>query len=398
VKICFWTPQLPYPPEQGAAMRNYNLILRAAHRHDVTLVSIGDPDKEVPQALSRVCADVIVGRARTRLRTRRLAEQVGVLPDLCLRLRAPSLLAAIPRLTERGPWDVVQIEGLEMVPAARRLPARRYILDEHNAEYQLQWSACRSDAAAGKWAGALYSLAQTWKLRRYEARACQWVNGVAAVSQEDAQALRRIAPVAQIAVVPNGVDTSLYRPVSAEDQTEEEPATLLFAGKMDFRPNVDAVLWFAQDVLPHIWRRHPTVRFIVFGMHPTPDVCGLARDPRIAVTGYVPGTDAERRYLRQATVCVVPLRAGSGTRLKMLTAMAMGKALVTTPLGASGLDVIDGEHAIIAGDAPAFAEAVHRLLDDAVLRKNLGATSRDLAVRSYDWSVVAQRMEALYAS
>ena len=396
MRICMLTPQLPYPPEQGAAMRNYHLLRHAARHHTVTLVAYGEATQPVPEALSSLCDQVILRQPLPRSYARRLAEQIRPAPDLALRLRS----RAAPRQLEppggSTTWDVVQVEGLEMMPLARQFPAHRLLLDEHNAEYVLQQSASRADVARGRLLPALYSLVQTAKLIRYEGSACAEADVVTAVSVNDAQALRHLTPSARIEVVPNGVDTARYQPdVSAEGNTAGPP-TLIFAGKMDFRPNVDATLWLAYHVLPRIWLRRPDVRFTIFGMLPPVQLQVLARDPRIDVTGYVPGFDAERRYLARARAVVVPLQSGGGTRLKVLTAMACGKAIVSTPTGCAGLDIRDGQHVLLAQSAGRFAEQVLHLLEDNDLRQRLGRAARQLAVDRYDWSAITRTMERFY--
>lgn len=394
MRLCFCTPQLPFPPEQGAAIRNYHLLRHAALRHDVTLVSYATPGAPLHDELRALCSHVLVEAWRPRPAARRLAELAHPEPDLLRRLHSPALVARARRHCERhGPFDAIQIEGLEMIPLARAVAARRVVLDEHNAELVLQLSAARSDAALGRWARALYSLLQVAKLRRAEASACRGAALVTAVSDADARILRRLAPRTRIEVVPNGVDTDAYVPTRRDGSSGSAAPSLLFAGKMDFRPNVDAMLWFSGAVLPHVWATRPDVRLVIFGMRPTEAVRSLARDPRIDVTGYVPGVDAERRYIAAADVCVAPLLSGGGTKLKVLTAMAMAKPIVATPHGASGLEVVDGQHLLIASSPHTFAERTLALLEDADLRRRMGAAARGRAVERYDWRAIGQRME-----
>src|SRR5579859_7688589 len=274
--VCFCTPQLPFPPEQGAAIRNYNLLRFLTRDHQVTLASITPLGTAIPEELRSLCDRVIVGPAEPRPVPLRLAQQLRVQPDLALRVRSPRLSRMLARLAEQAPWDVVQVEGLEMLPNVSNLPARRLVLDEHNAEFMLQRSAARSDAALRRWTPALYSLVQTIKLAAFEGRACRRADAVTAVSDQDATALRRIAPTATIDVVPNGVDTARYCPNETESANASAPPVLLFTGKMDFRPNVEGIIWFARQVLPRIWTTAPDTRLTIFGMNPTHEVRILA--------------------------------------------------------------------------------------------------------------------------
>jgi glycosyltransferase involved in cell wall biosynthesis len=295
-----------------------------------------------------------------------------------------------------GAPDIVQIEGLEMAPyglAARRLTdgcGPRLVYDAHNAEWVLQDRAWRTDLGRPRlWHGALYSLAQTWKLRRFERRLLGAADATVAVSARDAEALREVAPGAAIAVVPNGVDTDAYRQA---DPAAVDPALVVFTGKMDFRPNIDAMAWFCREVWPRVRAGRPEARLAIVGRDPAPRVRALA-GADVDVTGAV---DDVRPHLARAGVVAVPLRVGGGTRLKVLEAMAMGKAIAATDLAVEGLNVRDGAEALLADTGPLLAEAVLRLMSDADLRARLGARARARAEGEYAWSALVPAIEALY--
>ncbi|MGQ9458358.1 MAG: glycosyltransferase, partial [Anaerolineae bacterium] len=170
-----------------------------------------------------------------------------------------------------------------------------------------------------------------------------------------------------------------------------EPA-LVFTGKMDFRPNVDGVLWFWQEVWPLVRAKAPEAHFYVVGQRPHPRLAPLVEDPSVTVTGFVPDV---RPYIANAAVYVIPLRIGGGTRLKVLEAMAMGKAIVSTSLGCEGFPLRSGEHLLMADTPGAFAEAVLILLEDAPKRKALGAVAQALAATQYDWAALVPRLEEI---
>jgi glycosyltransferase involved in cell wall biosynthesis len=167
----------------------------------------------------------------------------------------------------------------------------------------------------------------------------------------------------------------------------------VFTGKMDFRPNVDAVLWFAQQVLPLIRREAPEVRFWVVGMSPHARLATLANDPAVEITGWV---EHVRPYIAKAALYVVPLRIGGGTRLKILQAMAMGKAIVSTGLGCEGFDVVPGQQLVIADTPDQFASAVLQLLREPDQAKRLGQAARGFAGSKYDWQIIVPRLEKVY--
>jgi len=224
---------------------------------------------------------------------------------------------------------------------------------------------------------------------RYEARALRRFDGVLAVSDADRQSFARLYPDAvrrPIHVVQTGVDTDYFTP------THEPPRAshIVFTGSMDWLPNEDAMLFFCDQVLPRIRAEMPAARLSIVGRAPTPAVRRLADAAAVRVTGRV---DDVRPFMSEAAVYVVPLRIGGGTRLKIFEAMAMGKAVVSTTVGAEGLPVISGEHLLLADDPAAFARAVTTLLRDATLRARLGCAARSLVLERYDWSAVAGSME-----
>lgn len=384
------TPQLPYPPEQGASLRNYHLLRYLAPRHRVTLVSFG---QGVPAPLRDLCHDVLVVPAPRRGLLPRLAGTLDPRPDLALRLRSPAFSAAVRRAWRADRPDLVQCEALELFPAAAPLPAP-LVLDAHNAEWRLQQRAAHAAAGRHRLVPALYSRLQAAKLRRYEGRALRRAAAAIAVSPADRADLLEVAPATRVCVIPNGVDAAAYAP---RPEVPEDPNAILFAGKMDFRPNVEAARWLAGAIMPLVWRARPAARLTIFGMAPTPEVRALAADRRVVVTGHLPGIDAERQALARAAVVAVPLLSGGGTRLKVLNALAMARPLVSTPLGAAGYDLRPGRELLLAAGAPDFAAALLRLLDDRALARRLGAAGRALVADRYDWRRLLPALDELYA-
>jgi glycosyltransferase involved in cell wall biosynthesis len=234
----------------------------------------------------------------------------------------------------------------------------------------------------------LYSV-QHKRMRRYEADALKRFDGVLAVSDADRETFARLYPGqvrGPVHVVPTGVDTEYFAP--APDPASRE---LVFTGSMDWLPNEDAMLYFCREILPLVRKAEPEVRLTIVGRAPTPAVTRLAaEDSRVAVTGRV---DDVRPYIRRAAVYVVPLRIGGGTRLKIFEAMAMGKAVVSTTIGAEGLDVEDGTHVRLADDPERFAAAVIDLIRHQPRREALGTAARALVAGRYDWGAVAGDME-----
>lgn len=399
-KILILTPQFPYPPHQGTTIRNYNLVAGLARRHDVHLLSFGDPEASDRTPLARLCRSVQVIRPAQRPMWQRLRGLfLSRLPDMAQRLPSQQFEEALAATVNREKPDVVEVEGIELAQylletAKRRGRATRplIVFDDHNAEYVLQQRAFETDSRSGEaraWVRAAYSLVQWRRLARYERRVCRAADRVVAVSEADAQALRRLIPGFDPIVVPNGVDMEFYgEPVTP---VRDEWA-LVFTGKMDFRPNVDAVLWFAQEVLPLVEREFPQVHLWVVGKDPHPRLQPLARNPAVTLTGSV---DDVRPYIAGARLYVVPLRIGGGTRLKVLEAMAMGKAIVSTTLGCEGFAVRSGQELILADTPADFAGAVMMLLREPEACERLGRAAREFGAR-HDWRSIVPRLEGVY--
>ncbi|MFO7169096.1 MAG: glycosyltransferase family 4 protein, partial [Chloroflexota bacterium] len=255
-------------------------------------------------------------------------------------------------------------------------------------------SAAGLRASARNLAGTLYSSAQWAKLAAYERRVLRAVDAAVAVSEQDARALRRLAPEVRLAIAPNGVDTAHFSRPGLAALTSGGP-TLVFSGTLDYRPNLDALAWFVAEVLPRIRAARPDVRLVAVGKRPAPELRQMAARGELVLTGEV--ADA-RPFIAGADVYVVPMRIGGGIRLKLLEALSLEAPTVSTSLGAEGVEGLrHAEHCLLADTPAAFAEAVLRLLDDREYARRLGAAGRSLVRARYDWSAIVPRLEALYS-
>jgi glycosyltransferase involved in cell wall biosynthesis len=387
---------------QGNALRNFGLLRGLVDAGcQVSLASFGTPTDETAPLTAMLHRLVTVPPPHRTLRTRLLGLLTDPRPDLALRFESTAFRAALNRLLVQETFDVVEIEGLEMAiyaPLVRAAqPSAAVLYDAHNAEYALQEAIARVEKRSPRRiAAALYSRIQRARIRRFEAEVVRAADAVIAVSEEDAQALDRLqgenagpmpeAPTAEAeraraVVLANGLFTDAYATDDGDAISLGEHA-LVFTGKMDYRPNVDAVLWFTESVLPLVEAEIPDVRLYIVGQQPHSALGGLRAKPNIAVTGWVPRVQP---YLHGAAVFIAPLRMGSGTRLKLLEAMAAGCAIAATPMAASGLSANALAAMALADDAPGFARAVIGLLHDAAKRDALGAAARTVAQREYDW-------------
>jgi glycosyltransferase involved in cell wall biosynthesis len=385
-----------WPPTTGGRVRSFHIVSALSRRHRVTLVTTHGSGDD-PAGLARElpgCERVVSlpyqvpkrGSARFPLAV--AGSWFSRDPVDLWKWRLPALRDRIRSLVHGGSVDVVVADFLFAavnVPFRGAVPA---ILFEHNVEYLIWKRLC--DIERRPWRRAL--LALEWrKLRAREADVCRRADLTIAVSDDDRQRLAEIAPGAGIASIPTGVDTVYFRPGAAA----ERPRRLVFSGSMDWQPNEDAILYYIEQIQPLIHRTDPDVTLTVVGRNPTDRLRTAAERAGVHLTGTV---DDIRPAVAEAAVCIVPLRAGSGTRLKILEALAMGKAVVSTTLGAEGLSLVPGRQFVAADTPAAFADAVVSLLRDPDRRRRLAAAGRDLVERTGSWEQVARQFESLCES
>lgn len=397
MQILLLTPALPYPPHQGGALRNFG-ILRGLHDagHSLTLISFHDGSAEttpLPDLCERV--ETIPPPPRPllyRLRDLLLTRQ----PDLARRLEAQAFRQRLRDITNTTRFDLVQFEGLEMaiyLPLVRQLqPEATLVYDAHNAEFALQRAIAAVESENRKrLPAAIYSRLQADRIERFERAVCQQADAVIAVSDEDATALRPFRADGKIHVLPNGIFTEDY--AAPPPALELGNSALVFTGKMDYRPNVDAMQWFTSMVLPKIRDHCPESRLYIVGQKPHASLQSLRQDEAIEVTGWVAQVQP---FLHAAQVYVAPLRMGSGTRLKILEAMAAGCAVVATSAAVAGLDADTRAALIVADSEAAFAEGVIRLLENPDTRKRLGRHAQKIVTERYDWAALIPHLLGIY--
>jgi glycosyltransferase involved in cell wall biosynthesis len=287
-------------------------------------------------------------------------------------------------LVENDQIDVVVSDFLfaaANVPLGGTVPV---VLFQHNVEY-LIWK--RLSALERNPIKKLLFAIEWRKLRDKESEICSRADLTVAVSEEDRARLAEMAPAARTGAIPTGVDTAYFAPAGRP----QIPTRLVFSGSMDWHPNEDAVIYFGESILPKIREQVPGASFVIVGRNPTQKVRDAAERLGMIVTGTV---DDVRPYLDEAAVYVVPLRAGSGTRMKIFEALGMAKPVVSTTVGAEGLGLSDQKEFIAADKPEDFAAAVVHLLHNEVRRHELGQAGRALVVERYSWPQVAREFEA----
>jgi glycosyltransferase involved in cell wall biosynthesis len=380
-----------WPSTSGGRVRSLQTVSDLARRHQVTLVTTHGPDDD-PEGLARElshCHQVISipyvapKRGSTAFLGAVARSWLSTYPVDLWKWRVPQVRTQIRSLLDSGAVDLCVADFLfaaANVPMGGSVPV---VLFEHNVEYVIWQRLCALESSP--WRRALFEI--EWrKVRAREADACRRADLTIAVSDDDRRRLLAVAPGIRAVSIPTGVDTNFFTPAG----DEERPDHLVFSGSMDWHPNEDAVVYFADAILPRIRADVPGVSLTVVGRNPSARLRETAARAGICVTGTV---DDVRPSIAEASVYVVPLRAGGGTRLKIFEALAMARAVVSTTVGAEGLGLEPGRH-FVAADGPSdFADAVVKLLRDPQKRGALGRAGRDLVETYYSWTTVAREFE-----
>ncbi|MGB7948933.1 MAG: glycosyltransferase [Candidatus Binatia bacterium] len=398
MNILLLSPWLPWPPYDGGRIRILETLRYLCRRHSVTLLTPIYRVEETDHiaALNGLCEKVatvpvsngtgaILSRmSRGLLDGRALIQSFYYDTQLARRLRD---------LTSRLDYDIVHVEYSFLTPYLKAIDPRsraQKILAMHNIEslrferelQHSQWSKRR-----------LVLLGDHLLFRSWETRALRQFDGIITVSDAEGAWVRRQVPGATVETIPNGVDTDYFRPVPAV--ASEGNPYVIFTGAMDYPPNMDAAAWFCDEVFPALKRRMPELGFKIVGKNPHPQMLELGRRDGVEVTGTVPDI---RSYVAGALAVVVPLRSGGGTRHKILQAMAMERPVVSTRVGAEGLEVTPGTDILIANDAERFVEHIDSLAKTPDASNRIGKAGRRLVMEKYDWRVCLSGLERLYDS
>lgn len=401
MKVLFLSQIIPYPPHGGVLQRGYNLLRELGRNVRIHLLAFIHPDvlpteaacRESLGALQKFCETVeyfplwpkaspvhrVAGLAASALSSR---------PFSVLAHRSAAFKRRASGLIDTNSFDLVHFDTIALAQFLEGERSIATVLTHHNIESQLMERRAGAESRLpAKW----FLRRETDKLRSYEAAMVPGFDLNVFVSQPDEQTLLERVPGLRTAIVPNGVDVEYFTPAQGQDA----PA-LIYTGGMNMFANRDAVMFFLNEIWPLIRKQVPDVRFFAVGQDPPKELLAFAAyDPQVVVTGYV--TDI-RPLVRDASVYVVPLRVGGGTRLKVLDAMAMGKAMVSTSIGCEGLEVRPDEHLLVADRPERFAERTVMLLGDRDRRRALGRAARDLVERRYSWATVGRQLLSAYRS
>lgn len=394
LKVLVVTYGTPYPPNSGVSIRDFNLLKRISGSVSLYLCILAT-ERPIPDIseLKGFCTRVIVVPAVSRNLagnfTNSIRCWVAGYPLASHPYFYPELARAIRSIVNDEGIDILQIEHSFLVAyrtAVSSTSRCRTILSLHNIGSQQYLRIAKTQRAPVE--RAIYRL-KSLLIRWMETASATEFDRCIVVSTQEGLMLKAIAPTAQFSVVENGVDCTDIRPLAQPGSGND----LLFIGVIGYPPNADAVVYFCKSVLPLIRSAVPDARVIVVGHAPPREVRELSASDAVVVTGSVENPVS---YYKGCRVCVVPLRAGGGTRLKILEAMAFGRPVVTTSVGCEGLEVMDGEHLLIGDTPETFAENVIKLLRRPELSLQISGAARRLVEQRYDWSVIAPKLLEVY--
>ncbi len=390
MRILFLSSWYPYPPDNGSRIRVFNLIKQLSRKHDIALLSFsrdGKVTEERLEAMQEYCFRVqtvplapfkpgslrsILGFFSTRprsfvdtysLQMRKLAQQAKQALDFSAVIASQIITAPYAVALDR---DTPRIfEEVELTTFQEKYTHQSH--PGYRMRYGLMW----------------------WKTKQFTTRMLGQFDGCTVVSQQERANVLSIAPNCRnVAMVPNGVDLDWYK----GDFGTPRPSTLVFPGALTYDANFDAMEFFLYEVFPLVKTHYPEVKLRITGKKEGVPIEQLPLNDSVILTGYLADI---RPTVAQSWACVVPLRVGGGTRLKVLEAMALGTPVISTSKGAEGLDVTPNKDILIADEPTEFAQAVIRLLDDPTLRTKLSANARSLLRERYGWGQITKKLDQL---
>ena len=403
MKILFLAPRLPYPADTGGKIRTLNILKQLAKKAQIHLVcfSFEPQDHEFSETFKKMGIKVsLVTMQEPNFLIKSTELLLNAMPYSMSKYFSVSMKTFLSSLKEKESFDALHADHLHMTYYRDGFNDLPCVVDEHNVEYMILKRCAQIEHNYRK---KIIFLDQSQKMKSYEARQIGKFTRYLAVSEDDKNILERlIQGKIKGEVIPNGVDTEFFKTIDDRPETIDQESksqvssleSLVFTGSLDWLPNEDAVLFFCKEILPLIWRSNPEAKFYVVGKGATQKLLELSQqDKRIVMTGRV---DDVRPFIAKSQVFVVPIRVGGGTRLKILEAMAMEKAVVSTTVGAEGIQHTKGKDILLADEPQDFADKVVSLLNNPSKRQEMGEAGRELVCRLYDWNIIGERLNAIY--
>ncbi|MEP6763184.1 MAG: glycosyltransferase [Gemmatimonadaceae bacterium] len=392
MRILWLKTELLHPVDKGGRIRTYNMLKELCRDHHVTYLTLDDGNAatDAVEMASEYCHELVrvpfatASKRSFQFFAELAANAVSSLPYAVSKYKSPEMERAIVDAVRKG-YDIIVCDFLFPslnVPQGLGIPT---VLFQHNVEAVI-WE--RHMQMARSFVKRQFMRDQWQRMQRHERAECRRFDHVIAVSADDAAAFTRDYGVTSVSSVATGVDTTFFRPTNVVPRKKNN---LVFTGSMDWLPNEDAIAWFVESILPLVQRDIPDVSLTIVGRTPSPKIAALHNGTSVEVTGSVPDV---RPYIERAELFVVPIRIGGGTRLKIYEAMAMERAVVSTPVGAEGLPVEDGVHALLRVDPESMAAAITMLLNNQPQRESIARAGAQLVRERFGWDGVARQFSA----
>jgi sugar transferase (PEP-CTERM/EpsH1 system associated) len=402
MRLLYFSAHQVWPLTSGNRLRDYHLARQLAKRTSVTFVEMCHPGEQRSSAPSDCGFEEIISLKKGVDYTpdKIVRGIIGSTPLAALNYFQTRSASQLANLLARGQFSSVQVEGvhlskyLAVIQAAPNRPA--ILVDWHNIESELMWRYSENELI---WPKRMLARRTATLLQRTETMLLERYGAHTVASEREREKLLARSPSANVHVIPNGVDTYLFSPARVAEMRRHvgvsiRKPSILFVGSMDYHANIDAVTWFAREVWPEIAQRHSELEFVIAGRRPSLAVRELASE-RVRVTGTV---EDVRHFYATATVVVVPLRVGSGTRLKILEAMAAGVPIVSTRLGAEGIDATHDVHLLLADMGGEIIGAIDQIVGSVETSSRLTKAARDLVVRRYDWATIGEELYRIHCN
>ncbi len=393
MKILQLSPRVPYPLNEGGSISIFNITRQLSERGaEIYFVAVWESQiSSCPTELANLCGDVLLtktsGEYGIESAIRNLLSPV---PINIQKYHSKSILNKIVGFIKDKQIDLIHVDHLHMAYyglALKEILDVPVVLREHNLELKIME---RFSESSNNLALRTYARIQARKFLKYEPAICSMMNKCIMITDQDRDRLLSMRKDVDTIVIPAGVDTDFFKPTDIEG----EENTIAYIGSLDWLPNIDGLRWFVNEVMPIIVKSKPNVKLYVFGKSPSRDVERLNDGKNVFVKGFVKDV---REVYKQARVMIVPLLAGSGIRIKILEAMAAGKAVVTTSIGCEGIKVAPGKNIMVADTPQAFADNVLHLLDDANLCKLIGIEAASFVGKEYSWNKIGDMFWKVYS-
>jgi len=393
MRILFLAPRLPVPADTGGKIRTFNLIKQIAKKHKTDLVCFSfekDDDRHAKELEALGIRVTLVPIQEPGLTKTILSILFDPVPFTITKYRVKVMQETIEQLVRDNSYDLVHADHIHMSNYREYFNSRPCVVDEHNVEYKILERCAHVEKSLIK---RMIFKDQSRKMEEFERNSIRNMATFLSVSEDDKNLLNKIVGNGQPGhVIPNGVDTQYFKRQSTKKIVQEE--AIVFTGSMDWLPNDDSAIYFCNDILPLLWKVKPNVKFYIVGKGPSEALKKIAKsEKRIVLTGRV---DDVRAYVEKSKIFVVPLRIGGGTRLKILEAMSMEKAIVSTSIGAEGIDYTEDVDIVLANKPEIFSQKIVSLLENDEKCKLLGSAGRKLVMAKYDWNIIGKKLVNIY--